>query len=115
MPIASHRRLFMARATRPLAAINGSIRRLMVPQRRERSAPAEWAPFADPDSSTSDVSFLKIFDVTEHQKLEVRSEFINFTNTPLLQAPTVSVGSTLGLIQSSQGARNIQFGLKYSF
>jgi len=68
-----------------------------------------------PSLSTSDVSLLKIFQLTERQKLEFRSEFINFTNTPLLQAPTVSLGSTLGLIQTSQGARNIQFGLKYSF
>jgi hypothetical protein len=68
-----------------------------------------------PGLATSDVSLLKNFQLTERQKLEFRSEFINLTNTPLLQAPTVSLGSTLGLIQSSQGARNIQFGLKYSF
>lgn len=68
-----------------------------------------------PGLATADVSFLKTFAVTEHQKLEVRSEFINFTNTPVLQSPTTSLGTNLGLIQSSQGARNIQFGLKYSF
>jgi len=68
-----------------------------------------------PGLSTADVSFLKIFAITERQHLEFRSEFINFTNTPILQAPTTSLGSNLGLIQSAQGARNIQFGLKYSF
>jgi hypothetical protein len=68
-----------------------------------------------PGLATADVSFLKSFTIRERQKLEVRSEFINLTNTPILQAPTTSLGSTLGLIQSSQGARNIQFALKYSF
>jgi hypothetical protein len=68
-----------------------------------------------PGLSTADVSFLKTFEVTEHQRLELRSEFINFTNTPVLQAPNVALGTNLGLIQTSQGARNIQFGLKYSF
>ena len=68
-----------------------------------------------PGLATADVSFVKIFQVTERQRLEIRSEFINFTNTPILQAPDVNLGSTLGLIQSSQAARNIQFGLKYSF
>jgi hypothetical protein len=68
-----------------------------------------------PGLSTADVSFLKAFAITEHQKLEFRSEFINFTNTPVLQAPNTGLGTNLGLIQTSQGARNIQFGLKYSF
>ena len=68
-----------------------------------------------PGIMNADVSFLKSFSITEHQNLELRSEFINFTNTPILQAPTSSLGTTLGLIQSSQGARNIQFGLKYRF
>ncbi len=68
-----------------------------------------------PGLNTADVSFLKTFALTERQKLELRSEFINFTNTPVLQSPNTSLGSTLGLIQSAQGARNVQFGLKYSF
>lgn len=68
-----------------------------------------------PGLNTADVSFLKTFALTERQRLELRSEFINFTNTPVLQSPNTSLGSTLGLIQSAQGARNVQFGLKYSF
>ena len=61
------------------------------------------------------MSLVKIFPITERQGLEFRGEFINLTNTPILNAPNHSLGSQLGLIQSSQGARNIQFGLKYNF
>ncbi|HEY3936554.1 MAG TPA: TonB-dependent receptor [Bryobacteraceae bacterium] len=68
-----------------------------------------------PGLKTADLSLSKKFQFTEHQNLEFRSEFINATNTPILNAPTRSLGSTLGLLQSSQGARNIQFGLKYNF
>jgi TonB dependent receptor len=68
-----------------------------------------------PGLHTVDMSLVKIFPITERQALEFRGEFINLTNTPILNAPNHSLGSQLGLIQSSQGARNIQFGLKYSF
>ena len=61
------------------------------------------------------MSLVKRFPITERQNLEFRGEFINLTNTPILNAPTHTVGSTLGVIQSSQGERNIQFGLKYNF
>jgi hypothetical protein len=62
-----------------------------------------------------DLSVVKHFAVTEHQNLEVRGEFINLSNTPILNAPNRSIGSNLGIVSSSQGARNIQLGLKYNF
>jgi hypothetical protein len=62
-----------------------------------------------------DLSISKFFPITEKQKLEFRSEFTNFTNTPILNSPNAGLGSTLGAITSSQGARNIQFALKYHF
>jgi hypothetical protein len=68
-----------------------------------------------PGLNTLDLSLVKRFSFTEHQSLEVRGEAINFTNTPILQAPNHTVGATLGRISSSQGARNIQLGLKYNF
>jgi len=37
------------------------------------------------------------------------------SNTPILNAPNRSIGSNLGVVSSSQGARNIQLGLKYNF
>jgi hypothetical protein len=62
-----------------------------------------------------DLSLAKFFNITERQKIEFRAESINFTNTPILNSPNAGLGSTLGLLNSSQGARNVQFGLKYLF
>jgi hypothetical protein len=62
-----------------------------------------------------DLSASKLFPVTEHQNLELRGEFINVSNTPILNAPNRTVGSSLGLLNTSQGARNIQLALKYNF
>jgi len=68
-----------------------------------------------PGLETLDFNAAKYFAITEHHRIEFRGEFINLTNTPILNAPTRGVGTTLGLLQNSQGARNIQFALKYSF
>ena len=68
-----------------------------------------------PGLHTVDLSVVKHFAVTEHQNLEVRGEFINVSNTPILNAPNRSIGSNLGVVSSSQGARNIQLGVKYNF
>lgn len=68
-----------------------------------------------PGLHTVDMSISKQFITAEHQNLEVRGEFLNVSNTPILNAPNHSIGGTLGLINSSQGARNIQIGLKYNF
>jgi hypothetical protein len=68
-----------------------------------------------PGLKTLDMSLVKHFNFTERQNLEIRGEAINLTNTPILNAPDHGLGSTLGLINSSQGARNVQLGLKYNF
>lgn len=68
-----------------------------------------------PGLHTADLSLTKQFAITEHQNVEFRAEAINFTNTPILNAPNVGIGSTLGQITSSQGERNLQFALKYNF
>lgn len=62
-----------------------------------------------------DLSLAKFFSITESQKVEVRAESINFTNTPILNSPNTGLGGNLGLLQGAQGARNIQFALKYIF
>ncbi len=62
-----------------------------------------------------DMSISKFFAITEKQNLEFRSEFTNLTNTPILNSPNAGYGTTLGAITSAQGARNIQFALKYHF
>jgi hypothetical protein len=68
-----------------------------------------------PGLETLDFNLAKYFAVTEHQRLELRGEFINLTNTPILNSPTRGIGTTLGLLQGSQGARNVQIALKYTF
>ncbi len=68
-----------------------------------------------PGLKSLDFTLSKYFPITERQRVELRGEFINLTNTPILNAPTRSIGTTLGLLQNSQGARNIQLALKYSF
>jgi hypothetical protein len=79
-----------------------------------------------PGLHTADLSLSKRFVITERQNLEFRAEAINFTNTPILNAPkavvpgkVVSNGEfglgNFGRITSSQGARQLQFALKYHF
>jgi hypothetical protein len=68
-----------------------------------------------PGLNTVDLSLSKLFGITEHQNLELRGEFINVSNTPILNAPNRSIGSSLGVVNSSQGPRNIQLGVKYNF
>ncbi len=68
-----------------------------------------------PGLHTVDFDLTKNFKFTERQNLDLRADFINLTNTPILNSPTNGIGTTLGLLQSSQGARNVQFSLKYHF
>jgi hypothetical protein len=68
-----------------------------------------------PGLHTADFSIAKHFSVREHQQLEVRGEFINLTNTPILQAPARTINSNPGLINTSQGARQVQIAAKYNF
>jgi len=68
-----------------------------------------------PGLHTLDFNVAKYFSITERQRLELRGEFINLTNSTILNSPTRGVGTTLGLLQSSQGARNVQIALKYTF
>jgi len=72
-----------------------------------------------PGLHTVDMSLSKMFNITEHQNVELRGEFINVSNTPILNAPGRSIGSSLGIINGntngSQGARNVQLALKFNF
>jgi hypothetical protein len=63
-----------------------------------------------------DMGVMKNFHFTESTYLQFRSEFLNFTNTPVFLAPNRSVTSAqFGQVLSSQGERNIQFALKLYF
>lgn len=68
-----------------------------------------------PGLHTLDFDLTKNFKITERQSFDIRADFINLTNTPILNSPNNGFGTTLGLLQSSQGARNVQFSLKYHF
>jgi hypothetical protein len=75
-----------------------------------------------PGEQNIDASVSKLFAITEHQNLEFRAEFINAFNHTILDAPSnggIDVGNpdggTIGQIDTSEGARNIQFALKYNF
>jgi hypothetical protein len=58
------------------------------------------------------LSVEKQIPITERKYFEIRTEFLNFTNTPILNYPNIFLGSDLGRATGSQGQRNIQFGLK---
>jgi hypothetical protein len=75
-----------------------------------------------PGEQNIDLSLAKTFAITEHQNIEFRSEFINAFNHVILDAPSnggIDIanpdGGTIGQIKTSEGARNIQFALKYNF
>jgi hypothetical protein len=68
-----------------------------------------------PGLHTVDFGLSKAFAFTEHQNLEFKAQAINLSNTPILGGPNNSLGPDLGLVNTSQGAREIQFGLKYNF
>jgi hypothetical protein len=68
-----------------------------------------------PGLHTLDFNLAKYFSITERQRIELRGEFINLTNSTILNSPTRGIGTTLGLLQGSQGARNVQIALKYTF
>ena len=65
-----------------------------------------------PSLHSFDLAFEKEFPFKESKRLEFRAEFINFTNTPILNAPSAFLGGGFGTVTGSQGERNIQFGLK---
>ncbi len=68
-----------------------------------------------PGLSTFDLSLQKQFPFSESKRLQFRGEFVNLTNTPILTAPNAGLGSGLGELRGSQGARNIQLALKFYF
>ena len=75
-----------------------------------------------PGEQNIDSSLAKVFSITERQNIEFRAEFINTFNHPILDAPSnggINTSNpdagTIGQINTSEGARNIQFALKYNF
>ena len=76
------------------------------------SCPASLGWLRGPGYADVDLGLLKNIQMTERFKLQFRSDFVNAFNHVNLNAPNTGVGSGMGLIQSSQPSRNIQFALK---
>ena len=69
-----------------------------------------------PGYGTLDVSVQKYFPIKESQRLQFRTDFLSFTNSPIFQVGNRSVTSpTFGEITAAQGERVIQFSLRYEF
>ena len=68
-----------------------------------------------PGERNVDVGISKSFAVRESQSIEFRTEFLNAFNHPILDSPSNGIGPNLGIIRSSEGAREIQFALKFNF
>ncbi len=65
-----------------------------------------------PHFTDVDLGLAKNFPVTERIRLQFRADFINAFNHVQLNAPNMSLGSTMGQVTGSQPARNIQLALK---
>jgi hypothetical protein len=78
------------------------------------TCPAE-GPLRGPGYADVDLSLQKDFHITETKRLQFRSDFVNAFNHTNLNTPNTSLGSGMGLINTSQDPRNIQFALKFYF
>lgn len=76
------------------------------------SCPASLGWLRGPGYANVDLGLQKNFQLTERFKLQFRSDFLNAFNHVNLNAPGTSVGAGMGLISSSQLARQVQFALK---
>jgi hypothetical protein len=65
-----------------------------------------------PRYTNIDMSLHKNFQLSERFRLQFRTDFINAFNHVQLNAPNMSLGTTMGQITSAQPPRNIQLALK---
>jgi hypothetical protein len=76
------------------------------------TCPAQ-GPVRGPKYADVDLSVQKDFPITERIKLQLRGDFVNSFNHTNLNAPGTSCcGGTMGLANTAQDPRNIQFALK---
>ncbi|MGD0619098.1 MAG: carboxypeptidase regulatory-like domain-containing protein [Bryobacteraceae bacterium] len=72
-----------------------------------------------PGLAQVDIGVDKNFTIRENQYVQFRAEAINAFNTPVLDVVGYSIdvygGSGAGVVNTSQGARNLQVALKYVF
>jgi hypothetical protein len=75
------------------------------------NCPAQ-GPVRGPGYADVDLSVQKDFRITEAVRLQFRGDFLNTFNRVNLNVPSTSFGGNMGLINSSQPPRNVQFALK---
>jgi hypothetical protein len=72
-----------------------------------------------PGIKTLDAALLKSIYVREGQRIEMRLEATNATNTPMFGDPAAAFGAVnfgqIGGLRNGVGPRNMQFGVKYYF
>jgi hypothetical protein len=68
-----------------------------------------------PGLSTADLSIQKEFPLSELKRLEFRAELFNATNKPIFDYPANLTTSNMLWENQSEGARNIQFALKFRY
>jgi hypothetical protein len=90
------------------------------------NCPAQ-GPVIGPGYFDADLSLQKNFVISESKRLQFRADFLNATNHPGFNAPSTSCGNTLtdnscaatpasmGVLNTTQAAREMQFALKFYF
>ena len=79
------------------------------------SCPAQ-GPVRGPGYADTDLSVQKNFPISEKMRIQFRADFLNSFNRVNLNVPaTTCCGGTMGLINTSQDPRNIQFALKFYY
>ncbi|HTT23426.1 MAG TPA: TonB-dependent receptor [Candidatus Sulfotelmatobacter sp.] len=78
------------------------------------TCPAQ-GPIRGPGYADVDLSLQKNFYFTETLRLQFRADFVNTFNHVNLNLPADALGTNMGLINTSQDPRNIQFALKFYF
>jgi len=75
------------------------------------NCPAQ-GPVRGPGYADVDLSVQKDFTFTERVKLQFRSDFLNAFNRVNLSTPATALGTNMGVVNTSQSPRVIQFALK---
>ena len=78
------------------------------------NCPAQ-GPVIGPGYKDFDISLQKNFLFTETKRLQFRADFLNAFNHPNFGAPNHTVGAGMGITNTSQDARQMQFALKFYF
>jgi hypothetical protein len=72
-------------------------------------------PVIGPGYFDADISMQKNFPISESMRFQFRADFLNAFNHPNFNAPSTSLGAGMGLLNTTQDARELQFALKFYF